>query len=147
MVTDEWVKLNVPSTKCAIYYYQLVDHNRDWEHVKTHLRNHLAKHREKDDDKIKLCQVTDGKTYTKSLYVGSVTKTYLRARVKQHTGLAMGSTGTYAMWLKEWIGDDDTEIEFRLTMLELTTDKGPEVIRDFEAALWKDLKPVLGQNA
>lgn len=86
--------------------------------------NRLARHNGNDNSTI--------------LYVGSSNS--LQKRFKEHCGLA--SKSTYAIKFRDWLTDDNLEIEFHYFQLD-NTDQ--DILQHIEDGLWKSMKPVLGK--
>lgn len=75
---------------------------------------------------------------SKSLYVGSSNS--LQKRFKEHCGLS--SKTTYAIKFRDWLTDDNIEIEFHYFQLDKADQN---ILQNIEDGLWKTMNPVFGK--
>ena len=81
----------------------------------------------------------------RTIYVGSVTRTSLRNRMKQHIG--DGSKSTYALNLKHWFNGNNRKCKIEVYVYDDDDTVSPRVLKIMESARANKLQPVFGRHA
>jgi len=92
-----------------------------------------------EDDKLTKAKLE--KNFSNILYVGCVEKN-IHIRTKAHLG--WGSDTTYALRLKDWnMGGEEKKYVFKFYCIKV---EDITILRDIEAAISKELEPLLGKD-